>query len=117
MKRNPGREMLHGVSDLVVLAMLGRRPMHGYGIRQGAIRLSHGRIAPGTGNIYRLLTLLERRRWIRGTDIITGHARWKRVYSITEAGRNEADRRRLEWEGFASGMAGVLDGRTTRERR
>jgi len=108
MQGNPWREMLHGTTDLLVLAMLGRRAMHGYGIRKGIIRLSHGLIVPGFGNVYRLLKMLERRGHIRGTDVIVGTTRWRRTYSVTAKGRAELIKRMNEWRGFASAVKAVL---------
>ena len=72
----------------LILATLKDRPMHGYELIQELESQSGGRWRPSAGSIYPTLQLLE------DEDLVTAEeAEGKRVYSLTEAGRDVAPER------------------------
>src|SRR6478672_5113065 len=71
-----------------ILALLDDRPMHGYAIITELDERTGGRWRPSAGSIYPTLQLLE------DEDLVTAEeAEGKRVYSLTEAGREAAPER------------------------
>jgi DNA-binding PadR family transcriptional regulator len=69
-----------------ILTVLAERPMHGYEIMQQLQERSSGFWRPSAGSIYPTLQLLEDQGLVTGEDV-----EGKRVYSLTEAGRTEAE--------------------------
>ncbi|MCU1570886.1 MAG: helix-turn-helix transcriptional regulator [Naasia sp.] len=81
----------HGRFRLYLLALLEERPRHGYELIQALEERSGGTYSPSAGTIYPRLAKLEEEGLVaRDTD---GR---RTVYSITDAGREELDRRRGE---------------------
>jgi DNA-binding PadR family transcriptional regulator len=56
----------HGELPLVVLALLGERPMHGYELMSELSRLFGPRYRPSPGSVYPALEALEAERLIEG---------------------------------------------------
>jgi DNA-binding PadR family transcriptional regulator len=88
-----------------ILALLAERPMHGYEMIQELEERSDGMWRPSAGSIYPTLQLLE------DEGLITGEEHeGKRRYSLTDAGREAAEKRAAErpppWEQAAEGADG-----------
>ncbi len=77
------RFFAHGDLRLVILSLLDERPRHGYDIIKAIEEKSHGMYSPSAGTVYPTLTLLEEMGYARSVADDGG----KRVYEITEAGR------------------------------
>jgi PadR family transcriptional regulator len=102
-------ESLKGHLDLLLLAALAGRPMHGYAVLERLRGLSGGTFDLPEGTIYPALHRLEdaallASRW----DDASGRRR--RIYRLTARGRRALERRREEWRGFAGSVEAVLDG-------
>jgi DNA-binding PadR family transcriptional regulator len=78
-----GRFFGHGDLKLVILSLLEERPRHGYDIIKAIEERSGGMYQPSAGTVYPTLTLLEEMGFARSAADEGG----KRVYEITEAGR------------------------------
>jgi DNA-binding PadR family transcriptional regulator len=78
----PRRLFDHGDLRLVILAMLGQAPRHGYELIKALEDMTGGAYSPSPGVIYPTLTLLEEQ------GLATAEADGaKKLYSITDAGR------------------------------
>ena len=73
----------HGDLKLVILSLLEERPRHGYDIIKAIEERSGGMYQPSAGTVYPTLTLLEEMGFARSVPDDGG----KRVYEITESGR------------------------------
>ncbi|CAN5296972.1 MAG: helix-turn-helix transcriptional regulator [Gemmatimonadetes bacterium] len=94
-----------GQIDLLLLASLRRRRLHGYGIIQ-ELR-SDGRFELPEGTVYPALYRLERLGLIRSrTEIVGG--RQRRVYELTVPGHRAVTERRKSWRRLVAGMDAVL---------
>ena len=85
-ERPTGARMGRGDVRVAVLALLAERPMHGYQIIQEIEERSGGSWKPSAGSVYPTLQLL--------TDeglIVAEEAGGRKTYTLTEAGRAEAD--------------------------
>jgi DNA-binding PadR family transcriptional regulator len=85
-----------------ILALLAERPMHGYEMIQELESRTGGVWRPSPGSVYPTLQLLEDEGLITGEE---GEGR--RRFTLTEAGRSEADRQgqRAPWEEVTAGVA------------
>ena len=96
MRHGP-RRMRRGDIRTAVLAVLAEEAGHGYEVIQALEEKSGGRWRPSPGSVYPTLQQLEDEDLVRSEE-----REGKRVYVITEAGREEAQRRLAEsgapWE-------------------
>jgi DNA-binding PadR family transcriptional regulator len=80
--------MRRGDVRTAVLAVLSEGPGHGYEVIQALEEKSGGRWRPSPGSIYPTLQQLEDEDLVRSQE-----REGKRVYEITDKGREEAERR------------------------
>jgi|SRR5579864_5746118 len=102
------REPFAGHLQLLLLAALQSRPMHGYAIIEYVRLTSAGQFDYAEGTIYPALRQLEddgllRSRW-NETD-----GRRRRIYAISARGKKSLAGRRREWERFTKGVQAVLE--------
>lgn len=76
-----GRMLGHGDLRLLLLAMIGEKPRHGYDLIRAIEEKFAGAYAPSPGAVYPLLTMLEEQDLIRSTPEGT-----KKLYTITPEG-------------------------------
>ncbi|MBI3115472.1 MAG: PadR family transcriptional regulator [Candidatus Kerfeldbacteria bacterium] len=100
------RELLKGHSELIILAALAQRPMHGYSLSEHIKSQVPETFKFGVGMIYPLLHRLEQKNLIRGVWQGPGGMR-RRVYSLTARGKKALAAKRDEWQTFQSMMTNV----------
>jgi DNA-binding PadR family transcriptional regulator len=98
----PGGEgrRFFGRGDLkfALLELLQERPMHGYEMMRALEEKSGGFYVPSAGSIYPTLQMLEDRGLVTVAE-----SEGKKVYSITDAGKNLLAERQKEESQFAGG--------------
>ncbi len=99
-------EALKGHLDALILAVVGRGPMHGYAIIEELRTRSGGTLALPEGTIYPALHRLEDAGMLSSSW--SDGARRRRVYRLTRRGRRELGVRRGEWNQFARAVEAVL---------
>jgi DNA-binding PadR family transcriptional regulator len=104
-----GRYFGHGDLKLVILSMLEERPRHGYDIIKAIEERSGGVYQPSAGTVYPTLTLLEEMGLARSTPDEGG----KRVYEITDAGRQHLAEHRSTVDDIFSRIARTGAGLTS----
>lgn len=102
---------------LLILAVLAGGGRHGYAIAREIEGLSGSALVLREGSLYPALRVLEQDGLILGTWEIqqTGPAR--KVYTLTEKGRTELERRISEWHRYATFMNTLLGGGATPDPR
>jgi len=78
-----GRLLGHGDLRLLLLALIGEKPSHGYDLIRAVEERFAGAYAPSPGAVYPTLTMLEEQDYI-SAEATEGS---KRLYAITEAGK------------------------------
>ena len=86
-----GRRMRRGDVRVALLDALGDGPAHGYELISRLEGRSGGMWRPSAGSVYPTLQLLEEQGLVTGRD-----EDGKRIYSLTESGRAEADSARQQ---------------------
>ncbi len=92
---------------LLLLAVLGSGPGHGYGLIADLRRRSGGFLNLPEGSVYPALHRLEEARLVRSRPADTAGRR-RRTYEITARGKWELAKQRQDWLRFASAVEGVL---------
>lgn len=102
------KELFKGCSKAVVLQLLAKKKMHGYEISSKLKELSGGEIEITEGTLYPMLHGLESAGDIISSWEVSKGGRKKKVYQLTEAGREALKIRKQEWSHFLSTMKLLL---------
>lgn len=97
------REELKGHLDLLLLATLRDRQLHGYALIEELKRGSDGAFELPEGTIYPALHRLER-AGLLSSRWSSESGRRRRVYQLTRKGVGALDERRQAWRQFAKGV-------------
>lgn len=95
-----GRLFEHGDLRFVILALLEEQPRHGYELIKELEERTGGAYRPSAGVIYPTLALLEDEGLIRPAGGETG----RKLYEVTDAGREALDKNRTAVEGVFARM-------------
>ena len=104
------RDLLQGTLDLLILTILARDAMHGYGLIQRLRELTGGVFSITPGSLFPSLQRLEENGWIAGQWGTSENNRRARFYKLTKEGRKQLAREEKEWEAITLAMAKVLQG-------
>lgn len=110
----PNPDFLNGVPELLVLRLLARRPMHGYGVVQAIRDASGEQFDFGEGCIYPVLHKLERAGMLAAARERAGN-RTRIVYTVTADGLAKLDRSAASWAQVVAAVNRVLQGGTDGE--
>src|SRR5947207_7558145 len=104
-------DLLQGTLDMLILKVLKREPMHGFGIAQRIQQLSDNALSVGEGSLYPALYRLEDRGWIESEWGQSENNRKAKYYKLTAAGRKQLVEERSNWDRISTAVNLVL--RTT----
>jgi transcriptional regulator len=99
-----------GTLDLMILTILSREPMHGYGISQKLASLSHETFQVNPGSLFPTLYRLEQDGKVKAEWAPTENNRNAKYYRLTAAGKKDLERHRQRWERIQFAITGVLEG-------
>jgi PadR family transcriptional regulator PadR len=91
-------ELLQGTLDMLILKVLNREPMHGFGIAQRIQQLSDDVLAVGEGSLYPALFRLQDRGWIQSEWGQSENNRRAKYYQLTKAGRKQLEVENKGWD-------------------
>ena len=96
------RELAKGDLPALILAVLGEGPSHGYAIARAVERLSDGALHLREGTLYPALRVLEQDALILGVWEKQAKGADRKVYTLTEAGCRERDKRTQALRDYAT---------------
>lgn len=99
-----------GTLDLLILSIVRREPLHGYGIAQRLKALTKGTFQINPGSLFPALYALERDGKLRCEERLSENNRRARYYAITPRGRKRLEQEERRWERVAGAIAAVLEG-------
>ena len=99
-----GRRAGRGDIRAAILALLAEEPMHGYQIIQELAERTGGVWRPSPGSVYPTLQQLQDEELVREAPSDSG----KRVYELTDAGREQATGASAPWSTVAGESADAL---------
>ena len=102
------RDLSKGDLPALILAVLGAKPLHGYGIAREVERLSDQALHLHEGTLYPALRVLEQDGLIEGKWIAHEKGADRKVYSLTEAGKREMASRTKELEDYTKLIQSML---------
>ena len=105
--RRPIDEAKKGSTELLILALVERRALHGYEIARQIEERSGGTLTFTLASLYATLYRLEDRGWIRGRWVEKAGQRRRCHYRITEGGRRVLSTQRADWARFIAALGKV----------
>lgn len=106
---NRSTQLLKGVLDMLLLALIAEGPRYGYEMVQALSR--RGLDLVSEGSIYPVLGRLEKAGLIEGYFEPSPQGPRRKYYRLRPRGREVLDRWVDEWRRFAAGVTAVLQGR------
>jgi PadR family transcriptional regulator len=102
------REVVPGTLDLLILKILSREPMHGWGIGREIEQVS-GVFTVKLGSLYPALDRLHAEGLVAADWRTSENNRRARYYRLTKAGTRRLRAERDDWDRRAAGIARVLE--------
>jgi PadR family transcriptional regulator PadR len=107
-KQNESLELLPGTLDLLILKVLARETMHGYGIAQRLKEKSEDVLQVGESSLYPALQRLLLNGWVDAEWGASENNRRARYYKLTPAGRKQLVREHQDFERMMLAIQKVL---------
>ncbi len=101
-------DLLQGTLDMLILKVLSRGAMHGFGICQRIQQWSDDVLSVGEGSLYPALYRLQDQGWIESAWGVSDNNRKAKFYSLTKAGRKQLDRENEGWEQMCGAIRRVM---------
>src|ERR671914_2649235 len=86
-----------GTLELMILTILSREPLHGYGISQRLAALSHDHFQVNPGSLFPSLYRLEQDGKLKAEWRASENNRKAKYYTLTAAGRRQLQQHRERW--------------------
>ena len=97
-----------GTLYLLILTIIRREPLHGYGIAQRLQSLTDGVFRINPGSLFPALYALERDGLLRSEERSSENNRRARYYELTASGRKRLEHEEQRWERVTGAIANVL---------
>ena len=104
------KDVLQGTLDLLMLRILARERLHGWGIMQRLRELTDDVFQVTPGSLFPALRRLEENGWIEGEWGVSENNRKARYYTLTRAGRQQLAAEQRSWRAITLAVAKVLEG-------
>ena len=99
-----------GTLELMILTIVDREDMHGYGISQKLTQLSRDTFQVNPGSLFPALYRLEQDGKLKAEWRSTENNRTAKYYKLTASGRKQLEQQRQRWDRVAFAIRGVLEG-------
>lgn len=101
-------EVLQGTLDMLVLRVLSRGDLHGWGITQKLEQLSQSALQVDEGSLYPALYRMQDKGWIDAEWRVTENNRRAKYYSLTRSGRKQLELEQQQWDRMSAIIAQVM---------
>src|SRR6476659_2173753 len=101
-------ELLPGTLDMLVLRVLSRGELHGWGITNKLEQLSKRALQVDEGSLYPALYRMEHKGWIEAEWGMSELNRKAKFYRLTAKGRKQLGAETAEWRRFSSAISKIL---------
>ena len=99
-----------GTLDLMILTILSREPMHGYGISQRLATLSDDQFQVNPGSLFPSLYRLEEDGKLKAEWRPSDNGRRAKYYRLTAPGLRQLEQHRERWTRVSLAVNSVLEG-------
>ena len=99
-----------GTLDLMILTILVREPMHGYGVSQRLAALSRDEFQVNPGSLFPSLYRLEQDGKLKAEWRASENNRKAKYYRLTSSGKRQLEQHRERWDRTQFAITSVLEG-------
>lgn len=110
MEKPEKLDIPQGTLELMILTILAREPLHGYGVSQRLAVLSGDEFQVNPGSLFPTLYRLEQDGKLKAEWGSSDNNRQAKFYRLTAAGRKQLERHRERWARVTLAINGVLEG-------
>ena len=107
------KELLKGNVAGLILAVLEDGELHGYAIAREIERRSGSALSFKEGTLYPALHALEDKGLVEAQWETVERGPSRKTYRLTEAGRDDLERRRTVWTRFSAAVTGIMTPKQT----
>ena len=104
-------DLLRGTLDLLILKSLSLEPLHGVGISQRIVQISHGDFHVSFGSLFPALHRMEEKGWIGAEWRLSENRRRAKYYRLTSAGRKQLQAEEQSWNNIVRIMTTAMESR------
>lgn len=101
-------ELIPGTLDMLILRVLSRGELHGWGITNKLEQLSKSALQVDEGSLYPSLYRMEEKGWIEAEWRLTENNRRAKYYSLTRTGRKQLEHEQALWDRMNSIISMVM---------
>jgi len=101
-------ELIQGTLDMLILRILNRGEMHGWGIAERIGQLSKEVLSVGEGSLYPALYRMQDKGWIESEWGQSENNRRAKYYKLTKAGRKQLESERKTWDSLVVAVGEVM---------
>jgi transcriptional regulator len=101
-------ELFPGTLDMLILRVLSRGELHGWGITSKLEQLSQSALQVDEGSLYPSLYRMEAKGWIEAEWRLTENNRRAKYYSLTRTGRKQLEKEQELWTRMSAIIALVM---------
>jgi PadR family transcriptional regulator, regulatory protein PadR len=94
----------------MILTILAREPLHGYGISQRLTELSRDTFQVNPGSLFPALYRLEQDGKLKAEWRPSENNRNAKYYRLTASGKKQLEQHRRRWDRVAFAISSVLEG-------
>jgi len=102
------KDVLQGTLDMLILRVLVRGAMHGYGIGQRIEQVSGEALRVEEGSLYPALHRMEQEGWIRSRWGTSENNRRARFYELTPRGKRQLEIEDENWNRLTAAVRQVM---------
>ena len=102
-------DLFQGTLDMLVLRVLSRGELHGWGITNKLEQLSKSALQVDEGSLYPALYRMEEKGWIEADWRMTENNRRAKYYTLTRAGRRQLEDAQENWDRMTAIIALVME--------
>jgi len=102
-------DLFQGTLDMLVLRVLSRGELHGWGITLKLEQLSKRALQVDEGSLYPALYRMEEKGWIEAEWKMTENNRRAKYYALTRAGRKQLEGAQENWDRMTAIIALVME--------
>ena len=101
-------DLLQGTLDMLILRVLNRGEMHGWGIADRIEQLSKSVLSVGEGSLYPALYRLQDQGWIESEWGTSDNNRKAKFYRLTKAGKKQLEVEQETWDRMTVAIAEIM---------
>ena len=101
-------DLLQGTLDMLILKVVARAAIHGYGIAQHLRKISRDVLQVQQGSLYPALHKLEKKKWLKSEWRMTETGREAKFYRLTALGRKQLGAEKANWNRLSEAVTLIL---------